>query len=818
MQSKAIDEVLDLHNEPSAIEQFRAIKQQLSRLPQCDECPLQGRPRVPFEGVPGGLAIIGEAPGGTEARKGRPFVGKSGKLLRATLDECDAGERVMFLNTCECRPEGNATPSASAIEACHGRLIEDLQRMQPHTILAVGAPAASTLMGESVSITNSRGFGFHHKEAGANVVLTIHPAYCLRREETFTWLVRDIQKALRLEDAGPIKPPPAPAWQTCRTAGDIHRGLQVPSGQVVLDIETTGLHPTKDEIVAIGLATAGSVVIIPQELVYADITQDMLQTLQDRLDVELVGQNFKFDARMVEAQLGVQLDCAFDTMLAHYAITEVQGSHSLEQIAGYYLNAPDYGGEVSRMLKAGEAKEIDEEDLHLYLARDVRYTYDVVEPLQEELESEGTADVLHDVLVPASNELARLEARGAPIDREGLWALEHHFGQQVDELREILDKIAADHDINEFNPMSTNDCNELFYDRMGMRTHGRHGRSTARQVFEEIEHTLPGTPRKFFEALLGYRQARKMQRTFVETLIDVSDEERVYPSFRLHGTRTGRLSCTQPNLLNIPHRVGSMVRDIFIAPEGWKVLYCDFSQLEMRVMAFLSGDEALTEVYKAGQDVHDITTMMLYDLDDPSEATETQRFFAKMLNFSVAYGRSAKSLAAQQEGALDCTVEEAQAYLDKFHNEHPELMQWREENFQKALKTGIIETYFGRKRRVPLVANRASRSRLERLAGNTPIQGTASDINLLAFIRLSKLLDPDVAYPTFMVHDSIAFVVREDVLDETLVTIVDAMEAVPFETNVPFLVDAEVGDRWGSLDKVDMDHLRKAGEVRTKED
>lgn len=253
------------------------------------------------------------------------------------------------------------------------------------------------------------------------------------------------------------------------------------------------------------------------------------------------------------------------------------------------------------------------------------------------------------------------------------------------------------------------------------------------------------------------------------------------------------------NLQNIPTLIGPMIRKAFIAPPGYVFVEADFSQAELRIAAWYSGDHFLTNAYREGRDIHRVVASQVFNVPE-DEVTYDQRYIAKYIDFGILYGRQAESLAL---GELQCSIAEAQGYIDQFMGQFDGLRTWIEEQHQFVVREGYVQTPMGRRRRFPLLLDR-NISEAQRQAVNTPIQSLASDMTLLSLIELHKTLDPDEARIVSTVHDSILLEVREDVIDRVGEYIVHTMKTVPMRylgDKVPFKADLGYGPSWGDIDK-----------------
>ena len=788
----------------------------------CESCPLYGRPKVSGAGKFGGLAVVGEAPGRQEVKQKSPFVGSSGRLLQQTLGSLEVNfDSVWVTNTVLCHPEGNAVPPQEAIDLCRPRLIEELK--QCRRALLCGATALKSLCPDQKSgILNSRGRAVWLADPNMVAVLTVHPALILRDPFYFQDFANDVTKFVQCDDED-VNPPELPEIILCTSLKMVREAVKELQQYwvVVVDIETTDLDPLKGEILLVGLQGAlDRTYQIPGNL----LQKPQVRKLLDRLfkTTQTAAHNISFDTKWTKYRLGIDWQPQIDTMLAHYTIDErsreeeddfagsggSKGIHGLKTLARVRYNAPDYDAPLRDKLKEikkarqaevkaskGEIEFVEPnfgdvpiETLQPYLAQDTTYTLLLAYELSEEIADEGTKSLHDDLLVPATLALKDIEMTGVLIDREPLLEADKKFSKIVEDGLQHLQEYADD---PEFNLNSPKQVGELLFDKLGLPQIS--GRSTAKEVLTALSSEHPAA-----EIILDCRQKERLRSTYITGILQrVSDDGRLRGNFLLHITKTGRLASRDPNLQNIPVIIGPVIRDAFVATPGWTLVEADYSQLELRIAAWYSRDERLLQYYRDDFDVHRMVASEVFDIP-PEDVTEMQRYVAKYIDFGIIYGRQAKSLAV---GELQCSVAQAQSYINSFLGKFDGLAEWIEKTHNQATTNGYIETPVGRKRRFPFIFN-PNLGEVLRQSVNSPIQSLASDICLSALIRLHKMLDPEVARLLLTVHDSILFEIRDEHLESTLPIIQEVMEDVKIiESDIPFKVDIKVGSCWGALDK-----------------
>jgi uracil-DNA glycosylase family 4 len=841
-----------------------------SALPKsCRDCPLGNEPHVCGYGVGESLMIIGEAPGYTEVKHGQPFVGESGKLLRATLSQAgiDLDEDVYMTNSVLCHPPGNKTPSMEMVESCASRLAKEIELVQPTKILAVGGIALTAVMAarKPLPITKWRGKGFwtNWRERRIYTVATYHPAAILRTPDLFRDFAGDIEKWVT-HDA-PM-PEPKLVELVCEKPEHVKPAIEellaaANRGYALIscDLETTGFSPISNSILAVGFGCElvpqagrkrkgdpdGLAVVIPGRLLKASsvrrVVYDLLtgKTFKGTLGFH----NGKFDLQFLDMLYneGIRPPRLIDSMLLSYLLDERPiGSqfavHSLKAQARIRYDAADYMFNFDKYFKKSkEEQEAELKTMHHYQAQDLYYTARLCREMPEEAnkDSERLMKVHDELLIPASLAFTEVELHGSLLDFPLLKRLQREMEKSSGKLLDSLQTVAAKYGLEEFNPGSSKQVSKLLYDIWKLplqKVHGRKGSYVAQSdkhgLNQLIEKLPDGEQKTFLENLQEYRAVLKELNTYVIGFMELAkDDERIRSNFQLAGTVTGRLSSWKPNLQNIPVQRGNKLRNAFMASEGMDFIAADFSQLEVRVAAALSNEEAWIDAFRKGYDLHKVVASQM--LKKPQEdVTELERRMAKTVDFGILYGLGAKGLVDHEQihkyRPKTVTLEEwhkrwnpkeAERFLNLFKTQFPKLTGWMDSLKKSARKNQFIEAPTGRRRRFPLI-HRGNWSEVERQAANMPIQSAASDICLLALIRLHEEL-PEGAYVLFSVHDAI-YVECEKHLTEKVLKQVKAtmLSAVPdilgFKPEMPFDVKVEVGSRWAE-DSEDWALAQKTG-------
>jgi len=587
------------------------------------------------------------------------------------------------------------------------------------------------------------------------------------------------------------------------------------AGLVAVDTETTSLRPMEAELVGISLSwRPGEGVYLPlgHEAPEASLldTEDVgpppnLPALEDPAmaplvdllaDPELpkVGQNLKYDL-LVLRRAGVELGgVAFDTMVASYVLDPGRRQHSLDALSTDLLGyAPTTYQDV-----AGKGKnqvpfsQVSLEAAVDYACEDADLTLRLRERFLPQLQEQKLERLFRELEMPLVPVLAEMEWNGIRIDATFFREMSARLGRELELLQEEIWKEAG----REFNINSNPQLREILFQELELPVIKRTktGPSTDASVLEELAAQGFAIPRH----LLEYRQLEKLRSTYIDAFPRLVNPRtgRIHASFNQTVAATGRLSSSDPNLQNIPIRtqLGREVRKGFVAQEGWSFLAADYSQIELRILAHFSGDEAFVTAFRKGIDVHRQTASVIFDIPI-DEVSGEQRARAKTINFATLYGQGAFSLGRQ----LDIPRDEAEEFIEEYFRRFEGVRRFLDEQVEAARERGYVETLVGRRRYVPELQSRNWNVRQfgERVAQNTPIQGTAADLIKEAMLRIHDGLDRRglEARLLVQVHDELVFEVPDPELEEIREFVVSEMEGA-MELDVPLRVDVGVGRTW----------------------
>ena len=556
-----------------------------------------------------------------------------------------------------------------------------------------------------------------------------------------------------------------------------------------------GLSFATEEGIAAYVPVAHDYLDAPAQLERDWVLAQLKPILEDDAQAK-VGQNLKYDASVL-ARYGIEMKgIKHDTMLASYVYNSVGGKHDMDSLALRFLQHSC----ISFEQIAGKGKnqltfnQIDLDEASPYAAEDADVTLRLHNRLMSNIEQdEKLKGIYQDIEVPLVPVLSRIERTGVLIDDMKLSAQSQEIAQRLDELEQKAFEIAE----QEFNMNSPKQLQAILFEKMGLPVIKKTPSgtpSTNEEVLQELalDYPLP-------KLILEYRGLAKLKSTYTDKLPKMINPEtgRVHTSYHQAVTATGRLSSTDPNLQNIPIRndEGRRIRQAFIAPHGYKIMAVDYSQIELRIMAHLSGDKALLDAFQQGKDIHSATAAEIMGTTIDQVSTE-QRRRAKAVNFGLIYGMSAFGLAKQ----LGIPRGEAQDYMNKYFERYPGVMQYMEDTRSAAAELGYVETIFGRRLHLPEIKSRNGmrRKAAERAAINAPMQGTAADIIKKAMLLVDEWIqtEGDGRVKLLMqVHDELVFEVQESALAEIESKVQQLMESAA-QLNVPLVAEAGHGDNW----------------------
>lgn len=830
----------------------------------CEKCQLFQTCKSPYMKSNGAddpvVLLIGEAPGEIEDREGIPFVGRSGRLLRQTLSEFFHSSEVRFTNIVRCRPPDNKI-TKKAIKCCEHNVLDEIDQYDPDIVLLLGNVPLHAILGEA-GITTWNGAVIERDDR--IYVPLYHPAYILRNRAAMDeWLKGFFSAEEAL--AGDVKRDNHEyIFPTSIEDVEKMESHLANYGWVAFDTETASLdaHAANATVLACSLAAGDKAYAIPLghhqqpswgkldgAVEFGKVISIIHRILTSH---KVVGHNIKFDQQQWFAYTDLWFDAHGDTMLASHLLDSRKGRHGLKRLAGLHLGMYDYDEELKRYCskhpdanihRGGTYAAVPLDILLPYAGMDAAATYSLKVKLHKEL-SKKQRCLLEEMIMPASTTLARVEDNGIGIDK---YIADRYVRIYSHAKQELWEDIADDADVQrmvthtqadwdaihklhprrkrkvfQFNPNSPVQLRELYYTYSHIPVPAETTKTglptTKADVLSKHESAFP-----IITLIRYYKLFTKMLGTY---LIPAAygkwasdDDGRVRCNYNLHGTVTGRLSSSEPNLQNIPtpeKEPGTLlahlpIKNIFRAtfPNG-VLMSADYAGMELRVFASLADCKAMLDVHKGGEDFHKMVASMVSgipynDIDKPT------RYIYKWTNWTMLYGGGASTLHNMYDIPMSEAKHSVEAYLDRF----PEVLDYQDYVTKFTKKHGYMESPFGRQEYFPYINDRnpSRAAKARRSAINMPVQSAASDITLMALVFIDRALFQD-GYESIIVntvHDSIVLDVHPDEVDDIANMCVSVMENVVelakfYMPSIdlswlkcPLKADIEVGTHYGCL-------------------
>ena len=574
---------------------------------------------------------------------------------------------------------------------------------------------------------------------------------------------------------------------------------------VSFDLETTSLDVITTEIVGIAFsweADQGVYVALqfPEEIPGTLTSDDVMEVLTrlkpfwDSEEVGKTGHNLKFDLAVLQSHQVQVAGIVFDSQLAAYLVNPGGRGYGMDDLSQQYLGyqpvpIKDLIGEGKDPLTM-DAVPLDK--IGFYAAEDADVTYQLTCKLREQLVAKKLGDLLDEIELPLMGVLLQMERHGVYVDTGFLGEMSDRLGEEMTRLEAEIYAEAGE----EFNINSTQQLGHILFEKQGIPPvrKTKTGYSTDVNVLQALasKHAIP-------RLILEFRQLSKLKSTYTDALPKLVHPVtgRIHSSFNQTIAATGRLSSTNPNFQNIPIRteLGRDIRKAFTPQKaGWRILSADYSQIELRLMAHYSGDETLVTAFRNGEDIHSATAAKVFGTD-LFGVTDEQRRQAKVVNFGIMYGAGPFRMSNE----LGISRGEAAELIDSYFNTYPGIRRYIDSTLEFAREHKFVETLYGRRRPVPDIdaSNRMTREGAERVAINTPIQGSAADIIKLAMVEVQRRLTAEALKTKMIlqVHDELVFECPATELDELKQLVKEAMETVR-KLQVPLVVDMGEGDNW----------------------
>lgn len=565
-----------------------------------------------------------------------------------------------------------------------------------------------------------------------------------------------------------------------------------------LDTETTSLSPIDAELVGLSFSVKENeafYVPVPADQDEARKIVDLLRPVYENEKILKVGQNLKYDYEVL-MKYGVRLaGKMFDTMLAHYVI-QPELRHNMDYLAEIYLNyktihIDELIGPKGKNQK--NMRDLRPQDVYEYAAEDADVTLKLKNKLEGELKKYGAEELFYNIEMPLMPVLAEMEMNGVTIDTQSLADTSDVLTKRMEEVEKEIFELAG----APFNIASPRQVGEVLFDKLQIVEKAKKTKTGQYVTNEEVLQSLKGK-HKIVEAILEHRGLKKLLGTYIDALPKLINARtgHIHTSFNQATTATGRLSSSDPNLQNIPVRgeEGKEIRKAFIPEPGCLFFSADYSQIELRVMAHLSGDENMIEAFREGHDIHAATAAKIYK-EEMENVTRDQRTKAKRANFGIIYGITVFGLAER----LEISRDEAKMLIEGYFETFPKVKEYMEKAKEQARNQGYVETQFHRRRYLADInsANATVRGFAERNAINAPIQGTAADIIKVAMIRIYNRFRAEGIRSKMIlqVHDELNFSVYPEEKEKVEQIVLEEMQNA-FPMQVPLVADCGWGNNW----------------------
>jgi uracil-DNA glycosylase family 4 len=809
------------------------------------------------DGDPGGLLVVSDYPGQTEDNIGRPMVGETGAYLRRMLNQWWSGP-VAIDNAVRCAP-GRAKVPASSVGACRGYLAQTVREVHPTRILAMGGHAIEAMSDRSLAVLSvRRGYSWLPAVPGEPAVPVFYlpnPVVALRNRFIRSWIEEDLEWALM------CKPPFDPPWSAklhlVENKHDALVAAEALRGHVAaFDSETMGQMwgefillccsfcvSNSNEVWTwgeVGLTDPGAVAVLRELLldrgfkkVGANIKYDQL-AVQHGLGVEMRG--VVGDVRLLRKLLESDADGDLETMAelvgcgghkqeaqealkrAGKCVTEMAKCNTAGRVRTGLLFSDDTPKRVVKVISSIRPGCEVQSYAYGFLPLDLLYRYNardtlstswlhVLQGLRAGQDDPNITRIYRNVVMPAAEAVKQIEWWGVPVDRQAIDQLHLYLAGKERELRDRL----AGYGLTD--PGSLPEVGDVLFKKLGLppTEKNKTGYVLDKDALSGLRDAHPAV-----SDLIEWRRITRLDGTYARGLAAcIRADGRVHPSILVDGARSGRMSCQNPNLQNIPRNEddegnveGQLLRNCFIASPGHVLLNLDFSQLELRIAAMLSGDEVMAGIFRAGVDYHHKTAELIAPIAwgiTNEQVTKIHRTKAKVVNFSLVYGKGDRGLARD----LGCSVAEAARIREAIFGQFRKLSAWIRGRVDETRRTGCAWTWWdgdrARRRWLIEIANTGDddrRSVAEHSSFNTPVQGTGSEYLTATLGKVVPwILDNGIPAKLWVpVHDSLMMEVEESAVDEVAHEVRSMMLSWP-SMGVPLAVDAEVGQSWGAMRK-----------------
>ncbi|RLB11877.1 MAG: DNA polymerase I [Deltaproteobacteria bacterium] len=574
-------------------------------------------------------------------------------------------------------------------------------------------------------------------------------------------------------------------------------------GFVSVDTETTSEDPFNAKLVGISMSweqkkgyylPIGHTYLGVENQLSLEESRQLLKEILEDEKIKKIGHNIKYDAEVLKLH-GIELKgIHFDTMIASYVISPGLRQHNLDYLCEYYLGHKmiGYKDVVGKGIK--DFSQVSIETAVKYSCEDADYTLRLKDILEKKLKEDKNEELFYNIEMKLVPVLIDMEMAGVKVDIKLLWKLAVEFREKLKQIEEEIYKEAG----MRFNINSSQQLGFVLFEKLKLPILKKTQKTKRYSTDVSVLKKLCAYNSKVPSLVLQYRTISKLKSTYIDALIRMADPKthRIHTSYNQTVTATGRLSSSDPNLQNIPARdpEGRQIRKAFIAEDGYLLMSADYSQIELRVLAHYSNDEELINAFKNNEDIHTKTAIEVLGIKG-REITPEERRLAKAINFGIIYGMGPKRLSEE----IDIDYRKAKEYIDRYYEKYKGVARFREEIIEFARKNGYVTTLFNRRRYIPDInsENHRIRAEAERIAINTPIQGTAADLIKKAMINIHERMKKEspLTKMIMQVHDELVFEVPEKEVEKVKNMVKEEMEGV-YPMRVPLKVDISIGKNW----------------------
>jgi DNA polymerase-1 len=728
-------------------------------------------------------------------------------------------EKVYYTNAIKCACPRGTKYKVGDIKKCKQHLDKEIAAVQPTYVLVLGAQALKATVDGSITELN----GVMVEKDGIKYMPSYSPGIVYRDPGKAPFVEKAMNNFKAMME-GSLEGLPELDIRLITNMRELKRAFHHLRDNNYLhlsyDIETTGLVRFEDEVNLFGFGNDQVQYIIPLEARYSPLKgarlaqRKLIRTCVNWLNRNakaLVAGNGKFDDLFLKYRFGVKPNITFDVVLASHILNE-NTPNGVKENAVLECNAPEW--DVDKDLKTGKYKTREKYQEYLtYLGYDIYYEYKLYRVFHKKLKQDrALMKLFYHLYMPGIISYETVEEHGVFIYPQQFKKVRKHLESEREAIEKQLLKMAK-HEVNWNSPAQ---IQKLLYEELKLpviETTESGSPSTSEATLMQLRDKHP-----IVELILKYRGVNIQISHFIDGWINRMWGRRLFPNFKLHGTVTGRTSCTDPNLQQVPR--DPIIRNLVGAPEGWSVVEIDYSQAELRIAAIMSGDETMKRIYQTGGDIHTHTYEMITGekVSDDKYIKKEQRKKAKAVNFGFVYGMGWRKfkIYARDNYGVDLTDKEAEQWRERFFQAYHSLPKWHSKQRRIVQSMGQVRSPIGRLRRLPDIysTDKSKKAEAERQSINSPVQGFGSDLTILGMSEImgnaqyydpDYVLDKDKFFVIGTVHDATLFEVRNDYLMEFcprakhILEHPKALEDVfHFDTDVPIVADVAVGKSWGA--------------------